>query len=122
MRLTPLLVALFLAALLACAHIYAVEHYLYWEYRWFDIPMHMLGGATLGCLALGLFGKYRPIGYLLFIAAAAAAWEGFEYIFGITGVSANNYVWDTAHDVLNDAVGAAFVYVVARYTVWRTQV
>ncbi|HVW71842.1 MAG TPA: hypothetical protein VHB93_01670 [Candidatus Paceibacterota bacterium] len=120
MNLRWLLAALASAAVLAALHIWAIMHFIYWKYRWFDTPMHMLGGATIGLIAIGLLGnRWQPWRYLALIALAAFGWELFEYVFGITGVTATYYVWDTAHDVLNDVIGAVAVYFVARHTVWK---
>lgn len=121
MRLTWLLSALALSALLAAAHIYGVEHFLYWKYRWFDTPMHMLGGAAIGTFAIALIGPvWRPWTYLGVIAVVAFGWELFEALAGISVLPGVDYTWDTAHDILNDVIGATAVYAVARFTAWKT--
>ncbi len=43
----------------------------------------------------------------------------FETIARTGEVIGNNYVWDTALDILDDAIGAVLVYVVARFTIWK---
>ncbi len=69
-----LLAALVLSGLLAGLHIYALEHFWYWLYPWFDLPMHMLGGAAIGTFAVALLRTYRPVAYLIIIFVAAIAW------------------------------------------------
>lgn len=117
-----LLAALFLTGLLAALHFWALADFLYWKYRWFDTPMHLLGGIAIGTSTVALLPSYRPLSYLAIIAVAAVSWELFEYFAGIAVFPGVNYQWDTAHDLLNDAIGATLVYGVARYTLWRTPV
>lgn len=120
MNLRWLLAALVSAAILAALHVWAIMNFIYWKFRWFDTPMHILSGATIGLIAVGVLGnRWQPWHYLLFIAVAAFGWEYFEYVFNITNVTATYYVWDTTHDVLNDVIGAIAVYFLARHTVWK---
>jgi hypothetical protein len=120
MRLTWLLLALVLALVLAGVHIYAVEHFLYWKYRWFDTPMHMLGGAAIGTFTVALIGPvWRPWHYLAAVAIVFIGWEVFEAAAGIAVLPGVNYTWDTAHDILNDVLGATAVYIIARFTAWK---
>ncbi len=114
-----LLIAFALCALLAAFHLLAIDHFWYWLYPWSDVPMHMLGGAAIGACAIAFLGSYRPVGYLLIIAGAAVAWEVFEAVAGVAGVVGDNYVWDTALDILDDSIGAVLVYVIARFTTWK---
>jgi hypothetical protein len=119
MNLRWLITAFISASVLAFLHIWAVSNFLYWKYRWFDTPMHILGGATIGLIAIGLIGKtWRPITYAVIIIVAAFAWEFFEAVMGIAVLPGVDYTWDTAHDVLNDSLGAIAVYLVARHTIW----
>ena len=120
MRLRWLIYALCIAGLLAAVHWYATEHFLYWRFRWFDTPMHLLGGATIGTLAVAVLGRFRPWLYLSLIVLAAVGWELFESAAGIAVLPGVDYGWDTAHDLLNDALGGIAVYAIARFTVWRS--
>ncbi len=119
MRLPWLLTALVASAVLAGLHFNALAHFWYWKYRWLDTPMHLLGGAVLAIFAVALLRSFRPFTFLALMALAAVGWEVFEYVFGIS-TGQPNYLLDTVHDILNDAIGASFVYVVARFTVWRS--
>lgn len=121
MNLRWLVAAFASASVLAFLHIWAISDFLYWKYRWFDTPMHILGGVTIGLIAIGILGStWKPYQYAALIILAAFAWEFFEAVMGIAVLPGVDYVWDTAHDVLNDAVGAIAVYLVARHTVWWT--
>lgn len=118
MRLRWLLGALVLSILLLVLHLLGLEHFWYWAYWWFDIPMHILGGAAGGALLVGLSPTFRPRSYLAIMAAIAIGWEAMEYASGITRY-APNYLFDTFHDILDDTLGAVLVYVGARFTIWR---
>jgi hypothetical protein len=117
-RLPWLLAALLMAALLFALDHYGRANHLYFYHWWFDVVMHLLGGATIGIFSVGLLGRFQPRAFLLLTMGAALSWEAFEYFAGIS-TSQPGFVYDTAHDLLNDALGAAGAYVLARYTVWR---
>ncbi|MFZ1987770.1 MAG: hypothetical protein WAV21_01915 [Minisyncoccia bacterium] len=119
MYLRWLLAALFASSLLAGLHMWALTDFIYWRYRWFDTVMHLLGGITIGIFAVALLRSYRPFAFVLVVATIAIAWEIFEASIGIAVFPGVNYTWDTAHDILNDTLGAVLVYIVARYTLWR---
>jgi len=115
-----LIAALIAVSLLAGLHFWALADFWYWKYRWFDTPMHILGGAAIGIFAVSLLRSYRPFFYLAIILAASLGWELFEYSAGVTRPGID-YDWDTAHDLLNDAIGAILVYVIARFTLWAPE-
>lgn len=120
MRLRWLLIALGLSLVLLGMHLYAIEHYLYWYYRWLDTPMHILAGAMMGAAVVGVLLRFRPYAYIAAIIVGALGWEYFEYIFKIS-TGQPDYVWDTIHDILNDVLGATVMYIIARFTVWRSR-
>lgn len=121
MQLRWLFVALASSILLAVFHFWALADFLYWRYRWFDIPMHVLGGVAIGAFAVILLRSYRPISYFFFVLSAAVAWEVFEHYASIATVPGESYVLDTMHDLLNDALGAVLVYIVARFSIWKPE-
>lgn len=118
MRLPWLLAALVLSALLSYLHHIALVDFLYWRYEWFDIPMHYLGGVTLGVFLVALSPKYRPRSYMTAIAVLLIGWEAFEYLFGMP--REQNYAFDTALDLLMGTLGAATTYAAARLSLWRS--
>lgn len=120
MRLVWLLVALAGAMLTLVLNTWALSDHVYWTHRWVDIPMHMLGGATIGALLAGILERPRIVIFFSSIFVAAVSWEVFEYFFNLAVEgSGRTYVFDTAYDLLNGAVGAALAYLVARKTIWR---
>ncbi len=118
MRLYWFLLALFSCAILALVHNVASAEYLYWTYRWLDVPMHILGGFALASLLVAFLFRYRPLYFLAGMIFIAIGWEVFEAFIGIPRPA--DYIFDTATDVLNDAIGGSIAYILARYTIWRS--
>ncbi len=97
-------------SLLAGIHILATELYLYWYFFWFDIPMHLFGGAVV---ALGFFTlrdlRLLPNSWLMFwkipflVLSVALVWESFELFTGIPIES--NFFMDTAIDLCVGVLG-----------------
>jgi len=117
MRVAWLFSALLLSALLALFHIHALETFLYWKNVWLDVPVHFLGGLTIGVFLVGFLVRFRPVWYVLGAVGAIGGWEVFEYLFGVARES--NYVFDMSLDVLMGVLGVMVVYGVARLTLWR---
>lgn len=111
------------ASLVLVLHTIAMERTLYFTYRWFDIPMHFLGGLALGWFStyfLARFFPERSRAFSLFLGATlcsvlllALVWEGFELIYGIA-VSAENYLTDTMGDILIGLAGGTLAAITAR--------
>lgn len=118
MRTRWLLIALVLSAILALSHYVASEEYLYWRFVWLDVPVHFLGGLTLGVVVVALLNARKPVSYIALMAVVILGWEVFEYIFGLPRES--NYMFDTALDVLMGTLGASVAYVLARLSLWRS--
>ena len=117
MKLT--IVLLFISvSVLAVAHFLALEFYLYWQYAYFDVPLHILGGAiaALALFALRDLGMAVPVFLLrfpmvlLFVFVVGMSWEYFEVAAGL--YRAENYAFDTALDIVMDLVGGAIGYFV----------
>ena len=119
MRILWLITVLALATGLAVLHTWALTDYLYWYYLWLDVPMHLLGGLTLGMFLISLSRTWRPLLYVLGIAFMLLGWEVFEVLLGV-GREAKNYFFDTSLDVLMGALGAMIAYFLARFTLWRS--
>ena len=112
--------ALLLSILLLTLHLLALAHYWYWVYWWFDVMMHLLGGVTLGVFFVALSRTPRPLLYLVLTAVCFVGWEVIEYVGGISR-NEPNFTFDTAHDLLDDVLGATAVYALARFSVWRSR-
>lgn len=118
MRLAWLLAALVLASSLAITQYLALEHLLYWKYVWLDTFVHLLGGITIGVLGIAILDIRRPLVFVAMMVAVALGWELFE--FAINAEREDNFAFDTALDLLMDAIGITIAYTIARYTLWRS--
>ena len=118
MRTYWLSTAFLLSLLIAGLQQWAVSSSLYWRYVWFDAPMHLLGGLTVGVFLVTLLRSYHPFLFIAGIAAIIVGWEVFEFAIGVPRET--NYVFDTSLDILLGTCGAAIAYIIARYTLWRS--
>ncbi len=112
-----LILGLSLALLVSTLDYIAVIFYLYWTTIWYDIPMHFLGGLTigiLGVLVLRLEERSRKsfAQLLVFVMSVGIAWEIFEYLIGAT-YAIEGRMADITVDLILDAVGAAAAYFIA---------
>ncbi len=112
---------------LVIANAVAEHWYLYWVYRWLDMPMHVLGGVWLGLAGLWLWywsglRVARMSAVPAFVVAlgagvlAGVAWEGYEFVLwqlSGKGLPAH-YLTDTFTDLSMDTLGAFLAYWVAR--------
>ena len=110
--------------ILALLQVLAERNAWYWTYRWFDVPMHILGGAWAGLVALWAL-LYTRRGRALLPAEAARrvvlcyglmpslllflTWESYE--FGMAHISGMplppNWAGDTLLDILSGVMGGA---------------
>jgi hypothetical protein len=98
-------------SMLAVIHVIAIELYLYWHFFWFDIFMHLFGGAVVA-LGLHTLADLRIIKRALLTTATvlfgvfvvASIWEAFEITAGVPIES--DFVLDTVSDLLVGLCGA----------------
>lgn len=95
---------------------------LYWIYRWYDIPMHMLGGLWVALFSLSLYPLINELllekGYkisafylsILALLFMTISWELFELLGQITTMIDIGYWSDTLSDILNGYIGGMFGY------------
>lgn len=108
-----------LATIFVVGHTVALRYFLYWYVPWFDLVMHTAGGflTIMGFVMLGSIGSRRlalswPL-MLLGLGAVMAAWEVFEYVYGIAGTHPS-YLVDTTLDVVVGAVGGMAALIIVR--------
>ncbi|MBC8465185.1 MAG: hypothetical protein H8D63_02350 [Parcubacteria group bacterium] len=97
-------------------HLGALHFAWYWTYWWFDIPMHFLGGAWLGGMAILALRKWAPektekkvIVYTTAIVVAlfiGGVWELFEFSLDTFVIMRVNDIADTITDFGMDVAGA----------------
>lgn len=107
--------------IIALIHVAAEYYAWYWTFRWFDIPMHILGGIWLGLATLWLCNqaryawcKFLCIVNRTFLTAIVGGvcvglvWEIYEFcIWQYTGFAhSQDYALDTVLDLVNVVVGA----------------
>ena len=112
-------ITLFSFSLLSLFYSIALVEGLFFYWRWFDIPMHFLGGFFAAAVSLWCFFNKLKHNREIFLASffgdflIGAVWELFEYFTGLTFVVYGNYVFDTIKDFLMDGLGALAFYAVA---------
>ncbi len=114
----PLFFALGLTALLLTLHLYALSTFFYWHHRWFDIPMHILGGAAIGALLLAFFSVRRAALYFSCMLGVTVIWEIFEYTTGIS-TGQPDYWLDTIKDICDGMIGSLITFLFAKKSLWH---
>ena len=113
-----------LFALLFAFDYLALQLYLYWTYRWIDIPVHFVGGFFLGALLFYLAFSNRSTKKLvrlprtnqnivfisvILVFVAALGWEVIEFAAGRTYISPAFWP-DTSLDLLAGTTGGYIFY------------
>lgn len=109
-----------LALLVALLQALATAYFLYWEFWWYDVMMHFLGGAFIGASYLWALYFELPlhshvripvfISAFVVVLGVGIAWEIFEYL--TDSYAALNYTLDTSLDLLMDMAGMMAAYLV----------
>jgi hypothetical protein len=103
-------------ALIGVLDAYANAFFLYWNFWWFDILMHFLGGFSVGLTSVWLLGIFKrnvleivTTKQIFYIAVSTSiiigvGWEFFEYFSG-TYLGEKKIVFDTVLDLIMDTIG-----------------
>ncbi len=105
-------------------HYFSLKNSWYWNYRWLDIPVHIIAGFGVSLMALWLSLKIRHIdniyGYkkkallvmLITVFILAIFWEIYELVIKFTSLNNISYWKDASLDIFNSLVGGviAFLY------------
>lgn len=120
---SPVLIVYLLSslAILGIAHAAALNFYLYWQFPWLDIPMHVLGGivVALSFLLIPSFCKGIPERYITFqwtmafVLIVGLSWELFEIAIGIPLIE-DGFEMDLLVDLAMDICGGALGYYVGK--------
>ncbi len=99
-------------------HYVATLYSLYWIISWYDIPMHFLGGYTIGLLSIFLFFTSGYLKYtyeirhnipivaiitILFTTVIGLGWELWELFFGLSNIYIDRV--DTVADLIMNTTG-----------------
>lgn len=109
------------AVLLYSANRLAGIYFLYWRIWWLDIPMHALGGLTVGLLGAWAIETLSRQGWVFsrataycslasFVLVVGCFWEFVEYLIGYTFNTIGSYRWDTVKDVAVDLAGGSLAF------------
>lgn len=96
---------------------FGLQEFYFWYYPWFDIPLHIVGGLTIGLWGASLAWrrKLSPQQSFLFLllltVAIGSLWEIFEYVSGLTWDKAD-FVFDTLGDLLGDLGGTTVAWLI----------
>ncbi len=113
----PTYVCLGIAVFVVALHGMASAFGWYWIFRWFDIPMHILGGVFAGYL--GMIGyvfatrNRRPPAWVSVLSALAVgiAWEILEHQYGLAGLDPVHR-FDTLKDLVDDMMGGVIALLI----------
>ena len=118
MRVKYLKIIFFLIVFIAVVHFLSVSFYLYWQFWWLDIVMHLIAGFWVTSFILwSLFflGVWKdPLqksaiylySSIIFTILIALGWEIFEVKISLTFVKGSFYLIDAFSDVLTTAIGS----------------
>jgi len=89
----------------------------YWTIRWFDVPMHFLGGFW-SILFLSWLYLFTPLGRfgkkIVFLVSGliliSLFWEFFEFILNRVSHLGANTLIDSAKDLFFDSLGGVTAY------------
>lgn len=116
-----------LIVLIAVVNFLANKYFWYWTFtfvfdhrivRWFDMPMHFLGGVWLAGMALWWYSSLKLVidDFLRILAIALLAafgigliWEMYEGGVGLVTVGHINAMSDTLSDLSFDTLGGVVV-------------
>ncbi len=115
----PVYVGLGIAAFIVSVHGFAGSFGWYWTFRWFDNPMHVLGGVLAGYFGIvantirHMNKANRPSLWVALLSALAVgvAWEVLEYVYGLSGLDPIHR-FDTIKDLVNDMMGGVIALLV----------
>lgn len=108
---------LILLVFIGVVNFLAIEYYWYWRLRWFDMPMHFLGGLWLAGVIIWFrffssrfvdapktFGRLALWG-VLGALGVGLVWEFYEGFVGLLTVGHINAYRDTLGDLFFDMLG-----------------
>jgi hypothetical protein len=105
---------LYLIALFILSKFIFEPTYLYYEFWWLDIPMHILGGVGVAFFAASILTyKQKKLSFIKIVLAyvvVASIWEVYEYAHDVFTSQDWNGWFDTTKDIIDGFVGASVAY------------
>lgn len=102
---------LLLIVLFLFSELFLIPARLYFEFKWLDIIMHIVGGYLLGGLFYNIFiykykeSNYKYLWLLFFVFIIGVLWEVSEYIRDIIAQREWSGMIDTIKDIFDDIIG-----------------
>ncbi len=107
---------------LLAMHIFASFFYLYWEFWWLDIVMHILGGFLTVLIIVGIAEKiniYKKLSInkkfffvLFWLFLVTVSWEFFEFFIENVNPSIGYAYWnDTLSDMVAGLLGGSLAFI-----------
>ena len=115
-RTFPRILAVLILAI-AVVNCFANAYYWYWQIRWFDMPMHFLGGVWLAGVAIWwrftsgrCTNEVKSFWRVILWGVGAAflvgfAWEVYESTISVLTIGHINAIPDTFSDLFFDTLG-----------------
>lgn len=117
----PFFVAAVLSFILLTINDISMRLYLFSGYPWIDIPLHFLGGFSVGLASIGIlriiylpqtYGKVSVLVYTICITIfVGVMWEYVEWYMGASVAFGGNFWFDTSKDLLMDTLGGILSYI-----------
>ena len=106
--------SLYLLVLFSISYFVFDPSHLYYELKWLDIPMHILGGFGVAFLVSALL-KYsgRSVSFwkiLIAYTVVAVVWEAYEYVHSLTTDALWSGWFDTVKDYIDGLIGMSLAY------------
>lgn len=111
---------LFLGGLLLINE-FATRFHIYFVYKWFDTPMHFLGGFGVGIVAIALLrswftrevydSKPQMLYTLIIVLGVGVVWEIIETFYKVSVIYGGHFWIDTSKDLLIDTFGGILSYI-----------
>ncbi len=110
--------ALYLLAIFSVSHFIFDPTHLYYELKWLDIPMHIMGGFGVASLTAAVFSYIeKPVSFwkVFFVySAVALSWEVYEYVHDLVTYMDWNGWFDTIKDYIDGIIGMSIAYLFVR--------
>ena len=107
--------ALYLLTIFSVSYFIFEPTHLYYELKWLDIPMHIMGGFGIASLTGALFAYFqKSVSFWKLLAVytvVAFVWEFYEYIRDVVAYTDWNGWFDTIKDFVDGLIGMSIAYI-----------
>lgn len=120
----PIYIGVLIAVIVIALHAGASYFSWYWIFRWFDIPMHIMGGVFAGYAGMVIYmfktGRKNPALWVPLLGALIVGilWELLEHAYGVAGLDAVNR-FDTIKDVVDDMMGGVIALAIWDFFIYK---